>query len=160
MPAWVEPPDPQDMVFEDECVYDILRSRWHFSRGHEPLAVINDQHQIRSVVCLADILVYVAAQMQEVHHLWPSLTEVVPETPWATMRMGMLSMPIGQFSRSRRGIVWLPTDWTHAVRLLSRSSRSVLYVQNRRHALVGKITWTSLQRNRNLLGNSEEDDRS
>ncbi len=160
MPSWLEPPNPQDMVFEDESVYDILKSRGHFSRGHEPLAVINDQHQIHSVVCLSDILSYVAVQMQEVHHLWPSLTVVVPETSWRTMRTSMLGMPIGQFSRSRRGIVWMPTDWAHAVRCLSRSSRSVLYVQDRRHALVGKITWTSLQRYRNFLGDSEQDDRS
>ena len=160
MTSWLEPAHAEDMVFENDCVYDILRSKWNSLRDHEPLAVINDRRQIQSVVCLSDSLAYVAAQMEVVHHLWPSLTVVVAETSWPSLRNSVLEMPIGQFSRSRRGIVLMPTDWAHAVRLLSRSSRSALFVQDRRRTLVGKITWTSLRRHRNLLEEPDEDDHS
>ena len=157
MPIWVDAPHPQDVVFDDDRLGDILRSRWSTPYDHEPLVVINHQHQLLGVVGLSDIFAYMANQMDIVHHLWPALTVVVPQTSWSALRTAVLLIPIGQLPRSRRGIVAMPTDWAHAVRLLSRSARSTLYVQNRQHTLVGKITWTSLQQQWNLLDELEEE---
>ncbi len=151
MPLWLEPVSPEDVVFEYERVYDVLHSRENFIRGHQPLAVVNNHRQIRGVVWISDMLAYVAMQTEVVHHLWPSFTAVVPEVSWPLLRQSVVAMPMSQFTGSRRGIIFLPTTWAHAVRLLSRSSRTVLYVQDRRRLLIGKITWTSLWRYRNLL---------
>lgn len=144
MPSWMEPVDPKDIICANDTLSSVLRFRWHGDSGYEPLVVKDLRHRIQGVVGISDVLHYIALQSEEIHHLWPSYTVVLPTMGWSALQASVLNMPIGQFIRSRRGIVGMPGDWMHAVRLMSRVPWPVLYVQDRSQTLLGKITWKSL----------------